>query len=103
MNTKAQNPKHVFGPVPSRRLGRSLGVDLVPFKTCTYDCIYFKEKIKFQNMANVEVTFPVIADIKMDVARLYGMVQPNSSDSQAVRAVFFIDPKAKIRSVLFYP
>ena len=31
---------HVFGPVPSRRLGRSLGVDLVPFKTCTYDCLY---------------------------------------------------------------
>ena len=31
---------HVFGPVPSRRLGRSLGIDLVPSKTCTYDCIY---------------------------------------------------------------
>lgn len=31
---------HVFGPVPSRRLGRSLGVDIVPLKTCTYDCIY---------------------------------------------------------------
>ncbi len=31
---------HVFGPVPSRRLGRSLGVDLVPFKTCSFDCIY---------------------------------------------------------------
>jgi len=31
---------YIFGPVPSRRLGRSLGVDLVPFKTCTYDCIY---------------------------------------------------------------
>jgi len=31
---------HVFGPVPSRRLGRSLGIDLVPFKTCSYDCIY---------------------------------------------------------------
>lgn len=30
----------VFGPVPSRRLGRSLGVDLVPYKTCTYDCVY---------------------------------------------------------------
>jgi len=30
----------VFGPVPSRRLGRSLGVDLVPFKTCSYDCVY---------------------------------------------------------------
>jgi len=31
---------YIFGPVPSRRLGRSLGVDLVPFKTCTYDCVY---------------------------------------------------------------
>jgi len=32
--------EYIFGPVPSRRLGRSLGVDLIPFKTCTYDCIY---------------------------------------------------------------
>ena len=32
--------KRIFGPVPSRRLGRSLGVDLVPFKMCSYDCIY---------------------------------------------------------------
>lgn len=32
--------RYVYGPVPSRRLGRSLGVDLVPFKVCTYDCIY---------------------------------------------------------------
>jgi wyosine [tRNA(Phe)-imidazoG37] synthetase (radical SAM superfamily) len=32
--------RYVFGPVPSRRLGRSLGVDLVPLKTCSYDCIY---------------------------------------------------------------
>ena len=31
---------YIFGPVPSRRLGRSLGVDLVPFKTCSYDCVY---------------------------------------------------------------
>lgn len=31
---------HVYGPVPSRRLGRSLGVDIIPFKTCTYDCTY---------------------------------------------------------------
>lgn len=37
MHTKQ---KYIFGPVPSRRLGRSLGVDLIPFKTCTYDCIY---------------------------------------------------------------
>lgn len=29
--------EYIFGPAPSRRLGRSLGIDLVPFKTCTYD------------------------------------------------------------------
>lgn len=42
MNTKinSKERQHIFGPVPSRRLGRSLGVDLVPFKTCSYDCIY---------------------------------------------------------------
>lgn len=31
---------HVYGPVPSRRIGRSLGVDVIPYKTCSYDCIY---------------------------------------------------------------
>jgi len=40
MNRQGSAMGHIFGPVPSRRLGRSLGVDLVPFKTCTYDCIY---------------------------------------------------------------
>lgn len=62
-----------------------------------------KEKIKYKNMANVEVTFPLIADVKMEVAKAYGMVQPGASDTQAVRAVFLIDPKAKIRAVLYYP
>lgn len=32
--------KTIFGPVPSRRLGRSLGIDVIPAKTCSYDCIY---------------------------------------------------------------
>jgi wyosine [tRNA(Phe)-imidazoG37] synthetase (radical SAM superfamily) len=32
--------RYVYGPVPSRRLGRSLGIDLVGYKTCTYDCVY---------------------------------------------------------------
>ncbi len=36
----ASAARHVYGPVPSRRLGRSLGVDLVPFKVCSYDCVY---------------------------------------------------------------
>jgi wyosine [tRNA(Phe)-imidazoG37] synthetase (radical SAM superfamily) len=40
MDKSPWKPKYIFGPVPSRRLGRSLGVDLVPYKTCTFDCIY---------------------------------------------------------------
>ena len=40
MSARERPFKHVYGPVPSRRLGRSLGVDLVPFKTCSYDCVY---------------------------------------------------------------
>ncbi|MBC8231481.1 radical SAM protein [bacterium] len=37
---KQKGAKHIFGPVPSRRLGASLGIDLVPYKTCSYDCVY---------------------------------------------------------------
>jgi peroxiredoxin 2/4 len=62
-----------------------------------------KEKIKFKGMENVEVNFPLIEDIKMEVANKFGMIQPNSSGTQAVRAVFVIDPKAKIRTILYYP
>jgi peroxiredoxin (alkyl hydroperoxide reductase subunit C) len=62
-----------------------------------------KEKIDFKGMKNVEVLFPVIEDLKMEVAAKYGMVQPNASTTQAVRAVFIIDPSAKIRCIMYYP
>ena len=44
-----------------------------------------------------------IEDISMNVANKFGMIQPNQSNTQAVRAVFVIDPKAKIRTILYYP
>lgn len=47
--------------------------------------------------------FPIIADIDMKVSQLYGMLQPNESETAAVRAVFFIDPKGKIRLIMYYP
>lgn len=62
-----------------------------------------EERIKYKGMESVEVTFPVIADLKMDVARKYGMVQPAADDTHAVRAVFVIDPDANVRAVLYYP
>lgn len=47
--------------------------------------------------------FPIIADLDMNVSKLYGMLQPNESETAAVRAVFFIDPSKKIRLIMYYP
>jgi peroxiredoxin 2/4 len=62
-----------------------------------------KEKIEYKGMKNVEVNFPLIEDITMEVAKKYGMIQPGESSTKAVRAVFFIDPKGIIRAVIYYP
>ncbi len=61
------------------------------------------QEIEWKGMKNIEVTFPLIEDIRMEVANKYGMIQPGQSNTQAVRAVFVIDPKAKIRTILYYP
>lgn len=62
-----------------------------------------KEKIAWKDMKDVEVLFPVIEDISMNVAKQFGMVQPNVSTTQAVRAVFIIDPKGIVRLIMYYP
>jgi len=62
-----------------------------------------KEKIQYKNMKNVEVMFPVISDLTMEVAHKYGMLQPGASNTQAVRGVFFIDPKGLVRALFYYP
>jgi peroxiredoxin (alkyl hydroperoxide reductase subunit C) len=62
-----------------------------------------KEKIEYRGMKDIEVLFPLIDDIKMDVANKYGMIQPGEDTTKAVRAVFFIDPKGIIRTIIYYP
>ncbi len=62
-----------------------------------------KEKIAYKGMKNVEINFPVIEDLKMDVSKAFGMLQPGASSTQAVRAVFIIDPKSIVRAILYYP
>ena len=62
-----------------------------------------KDKIEYKGMKNVEVKFPLIEDITMKVANLYGMIQPGEDSTKAVRAVFFIDPKGMIRTIIYYP
>ena len=51
----------------------------------------------------VEIPFPIIAYLKMDVARAYGMIHPGAADTSAVRATFIIDPQGIMRAMVYYP
>jgi peroxiredoxin (alkyl hydroperoxide reductase subunit C) len=51
----------------------------------------------------VEIPFPIIADLSMQVAHSYGMIQPGESDTSAVRATFIIDPDSVLRAMVYYP
>ena len=51
----------------------------------------------------VKIPFPVISDLNMAIAQLYGMVHPGASDTATVRCVFFIDPKGIVRAMIYYP
>ena len=62
-----------------------------------------KEKIQYKGMKDVEVNFPLIEDITMEVAKKYGMMMPGESSTKAVRAVFYVDPKGIIRAIIYYP
>ena len=61
------------------------------------------EQMEWNGMKNIKIRFPVIADLNTKVATKYGMLQPNVSSTQAVRAVFVIDPKGIVRSITYYP
>jgi len=62
-----------------------------------------KEKIEYKGMKDIDVTFPLIEDITMEISKRYGMLQPGASSTKAVRAVFFVDPKNIVRTIIYYP
>ena len=51
----------------------------------------------------VTIPFPIIADLDMKVANLFGMIHPKQSTTAAVRCVFVIDPEMKLRAMIYYP
>ena len=51
----------------------------------------------------VDIPFPIIADLKMEVAKKYGMIHPGAADTSAVRATFVIDPEGILRAMVYYP
>ncbi len=56
-----------------------------------------------EQIGNVKIEFPLIADLDFKVSMAYGLVHEAVSDTAAVRAVFAIDPKGKIRAIIYYP
>ena len=51
----------------------------------------------------VEIPFPIIDDLSMNVAKAFGMIHPGASDTSAVRATFLIDPDGIVRAMVYYP
>ncbi len=71
-----------------------------------YSHIAWLRKIKemaWKDMKHVNVTFPLIADTNMEIIAKYGMLHPEHSKAQTVRAVFIIDPAGIIRTIMYYP
>lgn len=91
--------QHEFEALNCRLLGLSVGTNAshIAWLRSIHD------RIEFKGHKKVEMNFPLIADMSMDVARKYGMIQPAVSTTAAVRAVFFIDPDATVRAVVYYP
>jgi len=66
-----------------------------------YSHIAWERNIK--EKFGVEIGFPIIADLSMQVAKAHGMIQPGASDTSAVRATFIIDPEGILRAMVYYP
>lgn len=62
-----------------------------------------EDKIEYGELKNLKIDFPLIEDLKGEIAKKYGMIQPKADDTKTVRAVFIIDPKGIIRAILYYP
>ncbi|GLU53363.1 peroxiredoxin [Dyadobacter frigoris] len=87
------NEKDFFAAHQTKLMG--LSIDSIHSHIAWVNAVYDKTGVLFE--------FPIIADIDMKVAKLYGMLQPGESETAAVRAVFIIDPMGKVRLVMYYP
>lgn len=87
------NEKDFFAKHNTKLLG--LSIDSIHAHIAWVNAVHEKTGVLFE--------FPIVADIDMGVAKLYGMLQPGESETAAVRAVFIIDPEGKVRLLMYYP
>ena len=100
---------YVFGPVPSRRLGLSLGVDLIPLKTCTYDCLYCQVGRTTRQSLKIESFIPVteileelerkLENCSPDAITFSGSGEPTLS-SDIDRVISFVKERTDIKTVV---
>ena len=94
-----QSMIHEFEELNTEIIGLSVGA--IPSHLAWFRSIH--DEINFNDWKNINITFPVIADIDLHVSRLYGMIHPNTSNTKTVRTVFIIDTNGIIRTILYYP
>ncbi len=80
-----------------------LGLSVGQYSDYTSRMHIVKEEIECKGTKDVEIKFPLIEKITAEVARKYGIIQPDKRNSKAVRSVFFIDPECMIKGVIYYP
>jgi peroxiredoxin (alkyl hydroperoxide reductase subunit C) len=85
--------KDFFAKNNAKLLG--LSIDSIHSHIAWVNAVHEKTGVLFE--------FPIIADLDMKISKLYGMLQPGESETAAVRAVFIIDPKGKVRLIMYYP
>jgi len=100
---------YIFGPVPSRRLGHSLGVDLIPPKTCTYDCLYCEVGKTTCHTIDIQPFVPLeqikseleiaLLKNKPDTITLAGSGEP-TLNSEIGRIISFIKERTGIQTAL---
>lgn len=61
------------------------------------------KEIKYNDWSDMQITFPIIDDMNMEIAKKYGMIHDKESNNKTIRAVFIIDPMGIIRTILYYP
>lgn len=92
-----QQMQQEFKDLNAELLG--LSVDSVASHLGWLDSIY---NIKFEDIENISINFPIVADPTMEVSRRYGMVHRGETETKTIRALFIIDPDSKVRTILYY-
>ena len=100
-----------FTPVCTTEMGRTaqlhqefLDRDTKPIGLSTDKVTSHKGWINdINDTQHTKVTFPILADPQLEIARVYGMIHPQESSTDAVRSVFIIDPLKRIRLTMTYP